>query len=291
MADYILGTLPNFYYPGSDGILSGHLPNFDGDVLADQHLNAVYGELPNFSGELEGITNQFGIVSGSLLNFTGEIDAKSGRAIALSGTFPNFTGSITAVPHKIAVVSGSLPNFTGSIAAQFVSAGTILGTLPNFTGNVVSLGTYYVLSVNMANRGVTEYSNYAFNSFFEYEGKYYGVTSTGIYLLEGTTDAGTVISAYITGGKGNMGSSTVKAITDVFALTNVNGNLTLNLKADDTATGQTYTFTGNGALKNRRWPCALGVTGQEWQWKVSNVAGADFEIRRLELIAARTNRR
>lgn len=291
MANYILGTLPNFLYPGADCTISGELPNFTGEIAGDQHLNTMTGELPNFTGAIVAHTGRFAAISGDLPNFTGSLVAMSGRLATISGTLPNFTGAISAITNKLAVISGTLPNFTGGISAQFVNVGQILGTLPNFSGSIVSLGTFYILSVNPALRSVTEYSNYSFDSFFEDGGNYYGVNATGIYLLTGTTDAGTAISAYLTSGKGNLGTSTAKAITDAYVMTDINGTMTLNLKPDDTATGKTYSLTGDGTLRNRRWPCALGVTGQDWQWKVSNSAGADFEIRRLELIAARTNRR
>jgi len=291
MANYILGTLPNFLYPGADCVIGGELPQFTGAIAGDEHVNTMTGELANFTGAIVANTGRFADVLGTFPNFEGSIVAESGRLATLSGTLQNFTGQIAATQSKLAIISGTLPNFTGSIAAQFVNVGQILGTLPNFSGYLTSLGTFYILSVNPALRGVTEYSNYAFDSFFEDGGNYYGINSAGVYLLTGTMDAGTAISAYLTSGRSALGGNTEITVTDAFLLTDLNGSMDLTLYADDSVAGQTYNRAGVGAVSSKQFKCALGVKGHEWKWKLANRAGAYFDVRRLELLFNKWSKR
>ncbi|MDD5375272.1 hypothetical protein, partial [Acidithiobacillus sp.] len=66
-------------------------------------------------------------------------------------------------------------------------------------GTAVITATYEAYAVNLkhvdpnANNEATRYTNFPFTHVVRYQGSYYGANSTGLYLLEGTTDAGTPI--------------------------------------------------------------------------------------------------
>jgi len=308
MANYILGTLAGIRggrvisgsLTGLTGtltassanvIISGSLAGLEGLLDGGQKYTTLSGELAGLDGAIAAYTNRFGQLSGELAGLDGSIAALSGNRAAISGVLSGLSGEIVATPHKIAIISGTLTGLSGLITGYTIPVVTISGALAGLSGSIISLGTFHAICCSPLLRGVTDYTNFAFDSFFEHEGKYYGVTSAGIYLLEGTTDAGTAIAAYLESGKGDFGEPTIKNVRDVYALSDLNGTSTLNLKAEDYATGQTYTATGDGTLLNRKWRCSIGVQGQSWQWKISNSAGSGLSIRRLEFVIDRLHRR
>ena len=51
------------------------------------------------------------------------------------------------------------------------------------------------VSLNTVNFSISEYVNYGFNSFAEIDGQMFGANENGLYLLDGSDDAGTNIVA------------------------------------------------------------------------------------------------
>lgn len=66
------------------------------------------------------------------------------------------------------------------------------------------------LVMNINNKAVTEYLNFAFNSLCKFNGKFYAANRNGIYLLEGESDDTTPIEARIKTGVLDLGQPAIK---------------------------------------------------------------------------------
>jgi hypothetical protein len=76
-------------------------------------------------------------------------------------------------------------------------------------------GVFETLVLTGTRNEVSIYSNFKFNSYAEYGGKYYGATQDGIFLLEGEDDAGASIHTGARIGPTNLGTDREKRLRTV----------------------------------------------------------------------------
>ena len=144
--------------------------------------------------------------------------------------------------------------------------------------------------MNTQNFGVTEYQDYPFNSFTEINGKYYGANENGVYLLEGSDDAGTDIAATVTTGKLAFGDNLSRIVSSYIALRN-DGRVLLKT-IDDADKEYWYELTASDwTLRGKRVKLGRGIKSRYWQFTLSNADGADFEIDSLVLYPVTLERR
>ena len=122
-------------------------------------------------------------------------------------------------------------------------------------------------AINVTTGASTKYTGYGFNSMFKgHDGKYYGVKSDGIYLLEGPVDA------YIDFGKLDGGTGKFKICPAAYARGGVSDKLRLTLSTEagtfsynaeaSAAPEQTVRFTPGKGLKSAYFSVKLGNTNQ-----------------------------
>lgn len=131
--------------------------------------------------------------------------------------------------------------------------------------------------VNLETGASAQYDDYGFNSFFDRDGKYYGVADDGIYLLEGNDDAGSDIDALMELGRSNLETSFRKTIPNVYAGLSSEGKMYLMVDADE----QKYYYEARGsstAFKNQRFDIGRGLTGNYYTLTLLNQNGDDFGL-------------
>jgi hypothetical protein len=150
--------------------------------------------------------------------------------------------------------------------------------------------TSFAVSVNITNRGVSEYINYQFNSQTYFNGKYIGANSSGVFDLTGDDDAGTDIAAKIRTGLDDLGSYHLKRAWGLYL--SHNGEA-LRIKTASPSDD----YDAVGGAKNRATVSVQKFKVQRtkrdvyWGVQVENVGGSDFEIGGLEMICELLNRR
>lgn len=149
-------------------------------------------------------------------------------------------------------------------------------------------GHYVAWVLNTRSRGLSRYTNYPFNSFMRVGGKYYGVTSTGMYLLEGDDDDGVPIAAKIRLGMSSLGTRRLKRIPEGYIGYTSTGTLMLQVITSDERTGEKvgafYTLSPRGAaaVRENRWKIGRGLKSVDWDFEITNVDGADFDLDSIE---------
>lgn len=132
----------------------------------------------------------------------------------------------------------------------------------------------------------SEYRNYPFNGFAAFDGKYYGTAADGLYLLEGDDDQGVPIEASIKTALMDFGTGVLKRIPDVYVAFVGSDKLVLKVitpgqRGEQVETIYTSTVPEGAALHNGRIRIGQGLKSRYWQFELTNVDGADFEIDEL----------
>lgn len=94
-------------------------------------------------------------------------------------------------------------------------------------------------AVNTRTGAVTEYTDYAFNSFAQSNRHYLGASSTGLYQLDGDDDAGQPTIAHIRSGYAQFGGSRYTGFKAAYLGLRGDGSVFLKL---DTGDGKSYTY-------------------------------------------------
>lgn len=151
------------------------------------------------------------------------------------------------------------------------------------------------LVLNTENTAVSEYSNFAFNSYAYLQGQLLACKDDGLYLLGGDTDNGTEIEAILRTGLMDFGTSNKKILTDAYIGYTTSGRLLLKTLSTEGGTKQERWYeltavTADSPTANRV-KTAHGVKARYWQFEIRNLDGNDFELEKIEVLPVITGRR
>lgn len=146
--------------------------------------------------------------------------------------------------------------------------------------------------VNIYNGYHSRYTNFAFNSFYNFGGVCYGANLIGTHAFSGETDsageAGVVeqqIEAAITYPTTDFTVRELKRGDAAYASVRGAGDMVLDVTVDETTTCADLPFVkrGGSGVHVRKATLPRGLKGSAWRFKVKNVDGGDFKLFNLEV--------
>jgi hypothetical protein len=149
-------------------------------------------------------------------------------------------------------------------------------------------GNFTTWAVNTRSGATTEYSNYEFNSFTKVGTRYLGASSTGLYELDGDTDAGNDIIAHIKSGLLQLGNSRFTAFRDAYLGMRGEGDFVLRLV---TGTGIIYDYNlVASSLRSTKVPLGKGLRARYFAFELIST-GQDFDLDTVEFLPLVSQRR
>ena len=161
----------------------------------------------------------------------------------------------------------------------------------NMTGLYVSpSGTATTWAINTRTNAVTEYTNYNFNGFAQFGKTYIATASTGIYELDGESDAGSNIIADIISGYMQLNATKLSGLKGVYLAVRGQGLWYLKLIA---GTGQEYVYRlkTQPGLMNAKVNVGKGLRQRYLAFQLTSIDGADFDLDSLEFVPMLSDRR
>lgn len=143
---------------------------------------------------------------------------------------------------------------------------------------------------NLDTGAVSMYAGFDFDRMYEKDGKYYGVRDTNTYLLDGETDNGAPIDAFVAFGKQTFGTSALKRVPNFYAGVSSTGQLLLRVSTG----AETYTYAPrrtDAISKTQRYDLGKGLRANYYEFELFNQAGCDFELDSVEFLALPSGRR
>lgn len=143
-------------------------------------------------------------------------------------------------------------------------------------------------AMNTRNGAVTEYTNYAFNSFARIGNRYLGATSDGLYELSGDDDVGEAIVATLKGGMLQIAGSRFSSFKAAYLGMSGEGTVYLKLDAGD---GRSYTYQVTAKDdETTKVHLGRGLRARYFTYTLTT-AGQDFDLDTIEFIPIRARRR
>lgn len=199
-------------------------------------------------------------------------------------TLPQFTISSTALLHATANLTLPL------LSVQAAGAAGAELTFPIFT----VIGRSYKGSppdcavMNTKNFAVSEYEDYAFNSYARFNGANLSANQNGIYELDDTaTDEGTYkIKAHIKSGEIDTYNGSIQRLRNAYLSYETDGDVQMVSRADKAATRKYYlTFqTAISGIRERRIKFERGIRNRHFDFKIENINGSSMEIDKLTVL-------
>lgn len=167
---------------------------------------------------------------------------------------------------------------TAVIAVSYEAYAVNLGHLPRVTNQEMPVDE------------VTHYTNFPFTHVVRYKGSYYGANSTGLYLLEGTTDSGTPIPFAVKTCETDFDKPEHKTVESVYFAGRIGNAETVTLFArEETTHVQTFTTPRNTKPQSHRQMFARGLKSRYFALGLSG--SKEFELDTIDLSVGTTKRR
>ena len=221
-------------------------------------------EMVGYGGAVCSVT-----IGGMTVEATGTTGGVASAAI----TLPLFELEAEATAQNYGSAHITMPALVASNTARaFI-------VMPGFTltaiGTAVVTATYeaYALNLNHSAEGpdeLTRYTNYPFTHIVRYKNSYYGANSTGLYLLEGTTDNGTAIAFDVKTHKTDFGTAQKKSIIDAFIGGRMGASATITLHVGETSSeAYSYTTPRGSTAQNYRQQFGKGIKNRYYAFEIA----------------------
>lgn len=149
-------------------------------------------------------------------------------------------------------------------------------------------GSVATWAMNTRTAAVTEYENYAFNSFARIGNKYLGASEDGLYELLGDDDDGTDIIATIRSGLAQWAGTHLGSFKAAYLAVRGEGQFVLRVVSGD---GKTYNYTVVAeSLKSTKINMGKGLRARYFAFELVST-GQDFDLDTLEFIPLTAQRR
>ena len=191
----------------------------------------------------------------------------------LTGTVGAF--SIYPYPPKI--------SFTGYIKLE--GGFSITAPLPLLVFGGYSLGVatkvFRGVSINISHFGISEYTDFPFNSFANFNGKLLaagGIIQKGIWSIEGKKDNGMPINIRIRTGSHDFFRGIMRRIRDTWITFRSNGPILFRFIPDETRDPIDRIVDGNKEIHETRVRPPLGLKNRFFTFEVQNINGSDLDL-------------
>lgn len=227
---------------------------------------------------------------GSTSNITAPVEVNVEYGVAAGSTGSGTT--LFGYERLLDVIAASSADGIFQALANLTTDATVASTATIGVTFVFDGAEYDVWVFNAETFAASRYTNYDFNSFAAYQGRYYGANSQGLYELTGATDAGVNIPASIMFGRMNFGTSRLKRMLRAYLGGTSDGKMVLRVVGDD---GALRTYKTNVALSDpvryKRVDPAKGLSAHYWQFEITNELGQEFALDSLDLYPVILQRR
>lgn len=256
---------------------------------------ALEGDVPyimSVSASL-GVMNVAGyggsIISATVGGITALASGKSGIVGGVRASLPLVNAEVTVSLKGKLTVGLSLPPL------RSISGWSIGVSLPRLTAVVVGVATvtatYEAYALNLNHKPVpgkeptdelTRFTNYPFDKIIRYKNSYFGMNSTGLYLLEGTTDNATPIAYDVKTHVTDFDATEQKTVVSAYMGGRMGAAETVTLFAGEkTANAYPYTTPRGATPQNYRQKFGRGIKAR--YYGIGFKGDKEFDLDTLEL--------
>lgn len=212
--------------------------------------------------------------------------------IAITAPLFQLESTATAQNHGSLLITAPMGKMVTGAQAYIIAPMSTLTAI----GTATVTATYEAYATNLshsnpeANDEVTHYTNFPFTHIVRYKNSYYGANSTGLYLLEGTTDNGTPIGWAFKTGMSDFDKPNLKTVTYAYFGGRLGPAATVSIyPSEPTGTSYSYITPLGQTAQNYRKQFGRGLKARYF---AIGASGSDaLELDSIDLTVATLTRR
>lgn len=171
---------------------------------------------------------------------------------------------------------------------QMIFSGAIIEGIALTAAYLGPNGSITTWAMNTRTGAVTEYTNYAFNSFARLGNIYLGATKDGLYELTGDDDIGTDIIADLKSGMAQFAGAHLTSFKAAYIAARGGGSFVLRIYTGD---GNRYDYAVTAdSMKTARVDMGKGLRARYFAFELIS-SGQDFDLESLEFVPLVAKRR
>lgn len=242
---------------------------------------------PTLSGTISALTGTISTIDSDFPALTTSMSSYMDIAATVADTFPSLKAGMDASASIACSIADTFPALITASAAITGIFGTIADTFPALT-NYVHAGSatsYQTFCMDILKKElVSKFTNYSFDTYGIIGGKAVGGKSTGLYLLEGETDAGTAIVSSMTTPALTFGTYLEKKLRSFNLIGRFGGNMQLSASnGRDTAWQIAAIMRGGMAVESKQDYFPHAARGDSFIFTFTNPDGDDFMLDTITL--------
>lgn len=238
-------------------------------------LATLDGTLPRSTFDAAGAPGVISTLSLTLHRASFAASGHAGSAAVVDVSFPSFAGQITVLGTTVATVNTSLPR-------MFITA---LAERP-----FIHSATYVM---NTQSSALSEYLNYGFNSFAEFNGMYLAAGTNGLVQIDtGVLDDAAEVAGRWKTGRLDFGSMQQKRAADLYGSVLTEGDVTMRVSVDKSEQYEYVfgPFSQDELVEARiQGGIAKGLRGRYWEFEFERAV--PFVVEDFNVNVAETTRR
>lgn len=247
---------------------------------------------PGYGSSLMGYLDEFYVGEESLEQFTLDTTETVTESVGIDDvTFlRTFIELIESISINDGYVLGVISNInvsdiinidalqtTSAIVSSAISEGFCF--IPRLTLDGIEYSAY---CMNPEIFAVTQYTNYNYNSFAVFNNRHLAASTSGLYLLEGTTDDDEYIVPKMLTAAMDFGTSNLKQVPQVYLGIDQDNTIILKVNVDDQSTSY-YSLTATcNRLGTQRIKCGKGLIGRYFQFELQAKDCETFKLDNFE---------
>ncbi len=146
-------------------------------------------------------------------------------------------------------------------------------------------------AINTRTKAITQYANWAFNSFASVNRKYIAADQNGLYELDGARDPNAVnVAATLGSGYTRMNGTKFAGLKGVYVGMRGQGTYQLTLLSGD-GRSWVYEKVSNPSRVTTKFNIGKGLHTSYLAWELTNQDGQDFDFEVVELVPMMSGRR
>lgn len=224
-----------------------------------------------------------------MLDTLGLDDATLTRVLAYAGIAETVGVEAVLTPQLfVNVVMRDTIGITPEMAIQMLFNPTLIEGVQISAGMLEPSGSFTTWAMNTRSGAVTEYQNYAFNSFAPIGNKYVGASEDGLFELLGDDDDGESIVARLKGGYLQFGGTQLSRLKEAYIASTGEGRMVLRIRTKDQQLYHYAVDTRDG--RSTKVHMGKGQRSRYFAWELIS-AGQDFDLDTLEFVPIVVQRR
>ncbi len=211
------------------------------------------------------------------------------NALKMSGLVDAITIQEAVTPtFLLSVTAADAIRITPADAVRMLFNPTLEEGVEISAGFIAPNGSFTTWAMNTRSGAVTEYDNFAFNSFGTIGGRYYGASDQGLYELLGDDDDGADIIGTIKGGLMQFGGTQLSRLKEAYIAVRNGGGFVLKITTGD---GLSYTYGVDArSMRSTKVHMGKGQRARYFAYELTSL-GQDFDLDTLEFVPIVVQRR